>query len=504
MRLHSATPVPRRASGFAGVYGGPTVASRRIQATRRLCATRGSSVRFRLWAAATSILAVTPDDIGATRRASALDLLTLHLVGAEVLVTKGPETGRKLSVAAAPVILGTGSSCDLCLTDRLVSRRHVELRAEPEGLRVTDLSSLNGTRLGSAFVKDVLLTEDAVISVGETTLALKLTREGMGIPLSPRRSFGSAIAHSPGMRHVFDLLERAAKNDVTVLLEGDSGTGKDVLANALHAESARSEGPFVVVDCGAIAEQLVESELFGHEKGAFTGAVGLRRGAFEQAHHGTLFLDEIGELPLESQPKLLRALENRSFRRVGGADTVRVDVRVIAATNRKLSEAVRRREFREDLFYRLAVVHVRVPRLADRPEDVLPLAESFLRRVTGDDKATLPEDLGRLVTSYAWPGNARELRNVVERFATFDRADPKLLFDPGGSTREPAASSMFDGLEVLPYHEAKRRVLESFHRTVLPKAVERAEGSVQKAAEELGLPRQSLYRMLSQLKSDED
>jgi DNA-binding NtrC family response regulator len=257
----------------------------------------------------------------------------------------------------------------------------------------------------------------------------------------------------------------------------------------------------VVVDCGAIPEHLVESELFGHEKGAFTGALATRAGAFEQADGGTLFLDEVGELPLDAQPKLLRALENRSFRRVGGAQIIRVNVRVVAATNRKLREAVRKREFREDLFYRLAVVHVTVPRLADRPEDILPLAEAFLRKATGDEQAELPEDLARLLRAYAWPGNARELRNVVERFATFDRADPKLLFDPV-SAASSAGHAAFDGLEGLSYHDAKRRIMDLFHRTVLPKVVERAGGSVPRAAELLGLPRQSLYRMLGQLREE--
>lgn len=204
---------------------------------------------------------------------------------------------------------------------------------------------------------------------------------------------------------------------------------------------------------------------------------------------------------MDAQPKLLRALESRSFRRVGGTDTLRVDVRVVAATNRRLREAVRRREFREDLFYRLAVVHVSVPRLGDRKEDVIPLAETFLRKVTGDAAATLPAELARLLRGYDWPGNARELRNVVERFATFDRADPSVLFDRVSFVDAPAG--LFDGLDALPYHESKRRVLEAFHREVLPRAVERC-GSVQKAAEELALPRQSLYRMLNQLRDGDE
>lgn len=439
----------------------------------------------------------------ATRKASAAELLTLKLVGAEVTVTKGPDIGLKASVGPVGLLVGTGSGCDLTLTDRLISRRHVELRAETDGVRVTDLASLNGTRLGAVRVRDIVLTESATIVLGDTTLRVELARDRLDVTVSARRSFGDAIAESPAMRHVFELLEKATKNDVTVFLEGESGTGKDVLALALHQESARKEGPFVVVDCGAISEGLVESELFGHEKGAFTGAIGTRAGAFEQADGGTLFLDEIGELPIDAQPKLLRALENRSFRRVGGAQVVKVNVRVVAATNRKLREMVRKKEFREDLFYRLAVVHVSVPRLADRPEDVLPLAESFLRRATGDAEAKVPEDLARLLRAYNWPGNARELRNVVERFATFDRADPKLLFESGGTPSILPGADPFEGLETLPYHESKRRLMDRFHREVLPKVVERAGGSVAKAAELLGLPRQSLYRMIGQLKGEE-
>ncbi len=442
------------------------------------------------------------DDAGGTRKASADELLTWSLVGAELAIESGPDRGRKIEIGPTGLVVGSGSGADVCLTDPLVSRKHVELRAEADGVRVTDLRSLNGTKLGSVRVREVLLTEDAALTVGESVLRVTIERSARGIRLSPRTEFGDAIAESPAMRHVFELLERAARTDVTVLLEGDSGTGKDVLAHALHRESPRREAPFIVVDCGAIPEQLVESELFGHEKGAFTGAHAARAGAFEQAEGGTVFLDEIGELPLDAQPKLLRALESRSFRRVGGNVTVRVDVRVVAATNRRLREAVRRKEFRDDLYYRLAVVHISVPRLADRPEDVLPLAESFLRRVTGDPSTSLPEDLKRLLASYDWPGNARELRNVVERFATFDRADPKILFDARASDA-PIGQSAFAGFELLPYHEAKRRALALLHRTVLPKALEQAQGSVPRAAEALGLPRQSLYRMLTQLDEEE-
>jgi transcriptional regulator with PAS, ATPase and Fis domain len=442
------------------------------------------------------------DEELSTRSASLDEVHRVRLTGARVEVTGGPDAGLAVELGGAGVIIGSGASCELRLRDKLVSRRHLELLAEANGVRVRDLDSLNGTFFSGARVESLLLDRDAVLIVGDTSLALRFSDRPLDLPVSPRTRFGDAIAHSAALRHVISLLEKAAKGDVTVLLEGDSGTGKDVLAHALHQESARKDGPFVVVDCGAIPENLVESELFGHERGAFTGAVAARSGAFEQADGGTLFLDEVGELPLEAQPKLLRALESRSFRRVGGAQTLKVDVRVVAATNRRLREAVRRREFREDLFYRLAVVYVAVPRLSERPDDVLPLAESFLRRATGDAAATVPADLARLLVAYPWPGNARELRNVVERFATFDRTDEGLLFGNAGPPSTRGAPSPFAGLETLSYHEAKRRLIESFHREVLPRVVDRAGGSVQRAAEALGIPRASLYRMLQPLRDD--
>jgi transcriptional regulator with PAS, ATPase and Fis domain len=443
------------------------------------------------------------DEDLSTRSASLDEVHRVRLAGAEVEVVSGADAGLKVAVGAAGLVVGTGFGCEVRLNDKLVSRRHLELRAEPGGVRALDLGSLNGTFFSGARIKEILVDRDAVLIAGDTSLSVRLLGQPLDVPISTRTRFGDAIAHSSPMRHVFALLEKAAQSDVTVLLEGDSGTGKDVLAHALHQESARREGPFVVVDCGAIPENLVESELFGHEKGAFTGAVATRAGAFEQADGGTLFLDEIGELPMEAQPKLLRALENRSFRRVGGAQMTRVNVRVVAATNRRLREAVRRREFREDLFYRLAVVHVAVPRLSDRLDDVVPLAENFLRRATGDAAAKVPPDLARLLMAYPWPGNARELRNVVERFATFDRTDASLLFGQSAGPPSTREGSEMAGLETLPYHEGKRRLVEAFHRTVLPRVVERAGGSVPRAAELLGIPRASLYRMLQQLREDE-
>jgi DNA-binding NtrC family response regulator len=452
-----------------------------------------------------SLLEVRIDPVSSrdenTTRAASLDEIH-HLVvrGAELVVVDGPDAGLKIPVENGSVLVGTGNACDLRLSDPLVSRRHLEVQGEARGVRVIDRGSRNGTFFHGARVGDLLVTEDAELRVGGTRVLVRVARDPVKIPFSPRTKFGGAIAHSEGMRHVFRVLELAAAKDVTVLLEGESGTGKEVLATALHEESARRDGPFVVVDCGAIAPNLVESELFGHERGAFTGAIGQHVGAFERAHGGTIFLDEIGELPIDAQPKLLRALESRTIRRVGGRDTVNVDVRVVAATNRRLKEAVRMKEFRQDLFYRLAVVHVVVPRLSDRRDDIPILAERFLRIATGDQNAKLDAELARLLSAYSWPGNVRELRNVLDRFATFQKADPALLFDrssllPGGG----GGGFDFDSLARVPYAEAKRRLLDAYHRAVIPRVVEESGGSIPKAAEMLGMSRTNLYRVMQEL-----
>jgi len=449
----------------------------------------------------------------ATTRGASLDELH-HLVlrGATVRVLEGPEAGLELRVEPAGVsVVGSGQGCDLRLTDPLVSRKHLEIHSGPRGVKIVDRGSRNGTFFHGARVGDLVVDGHAELTLGGTRLAVQVDGDAVKVPFSRHTSFGHAVAESEAMRLVFRVLEVAASKDVTVLLEGESGTGKEVLATAIHEESARRDGPFVVVDCGAISPSLIESELFGHERGAFTGAMAQHQGAFERAHGGTLFLDELGELPIDAQPKLLRALESRTIRRVGGKDTIHFDARVVAATNRRLKEAVRLREFREDLFYRIAVVHVVVPRLADRKEDVVPLAARFLRQSTRDPAASVPEDLARLLTAYSWPGNVRELRNVIERFATFREKDPHLLFDrsagglaessPGAAGRGvPGASDFdFEAIAQLPYAEAKRRLLDAYHRAVVPRVLAEANGVVPKAAERLGMSRTNLYRVLQEL-----
>jgi transcriptional regulator with PAS, ATPase and Fis domain len=417
----------------------------------------------------------------------------LRVVGARLHVQRGPDKGRRAHLDRPTFVIGTGDTADMRLKDRTVSREHVRLTLLPSGVRVRDDGSKNGTRVGTFRLGEILVADEARIELGSTLIALHVEGPPLDLPLSASATFGGALGVSPVMRHLFAVLEQAAPSEATVLLEGESGVGKDVLARAIHARSARSDGPFVAVDCTAIPAALFESELFGHLRGAFTGANEERRGLFEEANGGTLFLDEVGELPKELQSKLLRALEQREIRAVGARAPKKIDVRVIAATNRRLGEAADRGEFRADLFYRLAVVRITVPPLRERTEDIMPLANAFLRAHRGDAGAAVPKDLEPLLLAHSWPGNVRELRNVVERLAVLGAAHVV-----SGLAAPPPAQPQLDDedLALLPYHEARRRVVDRFERAYIPRVLERAGGVVTRAASLAELARPSLYRMM--------
>jgi transcriptional regulator with PAS, ATPase and Fis domain len=435
------------------------------------------------------------DDETATRVASER-AGSLRLRAARLEVTAGPDAGRHVLVDRPTFLIGTGGGADLRLTDVTVSREHLRLTLLAQGVHLRDEGSKNGTFVGAVRVADAVLGADAVLELGTTRVALRLEAAPIDLPLSASTSFGDAIGVSASMRHLFAILERAALSDVSVLIEGESGVGKELLARAIHTRSARAHGPFIALDCGAIPAGLVESELFGHERGAFTGATQSRPGVFALADGGTLLLDEIGQLALDLQPKLLRALEQREVRALGARAPRRVDVRVVAATNRRLAEAAHNDEFRRDLFYRLAVARVTVPPLRDRPEDVEPLARAFLRAATRDPNAEVPADFVAMLRSYAWPGNARELRNVVERWALLGLRDPRGLFDlsPPRTVASPTDRSH------LTYHEARRAALDELDRAYLPKVLERAGGVVARAAEIAGVARPSFHRMLERIR----
>src|SRR5262245_40442794 len=311
--------------------------------------------------------------------------------------------------------------------------------------------------------------------------------------------FENLIGSGPAMQRVFATLQKVAETDLTVLVRGESGTGKELVAQALHQRSARRGRPFVAVNCAAIHRELVESELFGHEKGAFTGADARREGRFEAAHGGTILLDEIGDMPPETQAKVLRVLQERSFERVGGTRPIQVDVRVVAATHRRLEEDVRRGRFREDLYYRLRVVEIELPPLRERREDVPALSQRFLERVgerLGLEKKRLGEGALAALVSHPWRGNVRELENAIERAAVLapgpviEAADLRL----GGDEPPPAADAAG-----LGFSEAKRRAVLGFERAFLRAALRRSGGNVARAAESIGMVRQSLQQKIREL-----
>src|SRR5688572_21523238 len=403
----------------------------------------------------------------------------LVLAGLRLVVVRGVDRRKSLDVRGEEITLGTSPSADLILTDATVSRSHAVLRATPAGYLLVDLESTNGTWIGERRIVSAYVAVKDTFQVGDTSLRLEATRDAVELPLSATARFGELIGASVAARRLFAQLEQLAATDATVLIEGETGTGKDAIADALHEQGARARGPFVIFDCGAVAPHLLESELFGHEKGAFTGAATARSGLFEDAHGGTLFIDEIGELPKELQPKLLRALEQRQVRRVGSTQPHSFDVRVIAATHRDLKREVNRGTFREDLYYRLNVVHVRVPPLRERLDDIPLLCERFWQECA-PDRGSAPAALIELFRSHAWPGNVRELRNRVERAATMGM--PREI--TGARTRRPS------------YGEAKAEALEAFERGFLSELLARAKGNVSQAAREAQMDRMFLRKLL--------
>jgi transcriptional regulator with GAF, ATPase, and Fis domain len=384
--------------------------------------------------------------------------------------------------------IGTHSSNDVVLRDPAVSRFHCKLTRDGSVWRLQDNGSLNGTTLDGVRVRDAELGPEGTIALGDSRIHVHALEGTDEISIPDAQSFGALIGASVAMRKLFAVLEKVAASEINVLIEGESGTGKELVAAEIVQRGPRAEAPFVIVDCGAISPNLVESELFGHTRGAFTGAERERVGAFETADGGTVFLDEIGELPLELQPKLLRAIDAREIRRVGETRARKVNVRVIAATNRDLEREVNRARFREDLYFRLAVVSVRVPPLRDRVEDLPLLIRSFLATLEVTDHTELfpPHVLAEL-GGHDWPGNVRELRNYVERTI--------VLQEPLPASRRPLGAAG-DGDACVPFKLAKDAVVDAFERNYVATLLEAAGGNVSKAARNGGMDRMYLHRLI--------
>jgi transcriptional regulator with GAF, ATPase, and Fis domain len=415
-------------------------------------------------------------------------------------VITGPDTGMRIDFDGRARI-GARPLADLVLHDPRVSGLHCEITSGGE-LRVKDLGSKNGTFLGPYRIHEAVLPPGESITVGETRIRAVPIDEIVDVPLHEQDHFHGIVGRSAMIRALTAQVERLAQTDTTILVEGETGVGKECVAEALHLAGPRASGPLVIVDCGSLPPNLIEAELFGHERGAFTGAVQRNAGAFERAHGGTIFLDEIGELPLELQPTLLRVLESRKVRRIGGDRSIGVNVRVVAATNRDLAVEVTRGRFREDLYYRLAVVRLSVPALRDRPEDVPLLAVHLLRQIGVDPAHHLTVESLQALSSHDWPGNVRELRNTLERAAALmepvmpgpSEAPPQQQPERPAARPAPATVNLKEPMRI-----GKQRVIQEYERAYVTAILAECGGNVSEAARRSGMDRMSIHRILQRL-----
>ncbi len=425
--------------------------------------------------------------------------LGLPVRSLRVEVLEGPDLGRSATTGFETMTVGTAPQNDLVLTDETVSRFHLEVERRGDRIFVKDHGSTNGTAIGGALIERARILPGTVLKLGRTTLRIG-DGETVTVELFGGDRLGGLIGSTPSMRQVMARVDRAAQSNASVLILGETGSGKEVVARAIHSASQRKDKPFETVDCGSMLPTLIASELFGHEKGAFTGAERQHLGAFERAHGGTIFLDEIGELPANLQTALLGALERRSFRRVGGTHTVSVDVRVVCATNRDLRTEVNADRFRQDLYYRIAVILLKIPPLRERKEDIPILAEHFARAggYHGPLSEVLPQSAIDGLTAHHWPGNVRELRNVIEAAIVMGEA-PMLLRESSAESKYDetmAGSEIFERLSTLPYNDARARLLEDFEGHYLRSILKKTGGNVSLASRRSNMDRSHLTRLI--------
>ena len=461
-----------------------------------------------------------PDYVPPTQIAYAVDGgTTLHLRKCKLAMEDEAGARNDRVFDQAVVTIGAMDDNDLVVEDDTVSRYHCRIYQEGNAYVLHDLGSTNGSFINKVRIKEGYLKPGCTVQLGKTTLSFNSYEDQVRIAPSVNDRFGSIIGNNVKMREVFGILEKIAPTDTTVVIEGETGTGKEVFARTVHDSSLRADKPFVVFDCSAVPDNLIESELFGHEKGSFTGAIMARQGLFEMANGGTIFLDELGELTLELQPKLLRVLETREVRRVGGTRSMKVDVRVIAATNRKLEEEVRAGRFRQDLFYRLSVVRLFLPALRERREDITLLVRHFLREGKfnrdADGKlriATLSRPALEAMTAYDWPGNVRELMNVVERACSFAETSAIELADLPEYLRgsehmqrlgqlKPLllAEAAAEGLDVdgiSTFKEAKEKWISAFERDYIFNLLEKNDFNISHAAREAEIDRKYFRKLM--------
>lgn len=393
---------------------------------------------------------------------------------------------QKRSFTAAEVTIGQHPACEFLIKDPYISKRHCKLVNQDGILKLLDLASTNGTFLDGVRVGQTIIGRYGSFKIGQTRIDCRVLKTTEKIGKGKNDRMGSMVGRSKPMRGIFRLIERVASSDSSVLVTGESGTGKELVAREIHNFSPRRKGPFVAINCGAMPATIIESQLFGHERGAFTGAVERAPGLFEQAKGGTLFLDEIGEMPIEIQTRFLRVLETRTVRRVGGREEIEVNARVIAATNKDLRQLVSEKKFREDLFFRLYIVPVEIPPLRDRPDDIKALADFFIGATPkGVGKVHFTEKALAKLLRHNWPGNVRELKNTLERSIFFAR---KNLIDA-------------DDLKFIPVDDTIRAAnsLKESEREFISSVLNNSFGNLSKAARKLGVSRTTLQKKIKRM-----
>jgi DNA-binding NtrC family response regulator len=411
-------------------------------------------------------------------------------------VLDGPDKDRAFDGGAAELAIGTAAANAVILTDPAVSRYHIAITPTPRGHLVRDLGSTNGTMINGVAIERAYLAPGAVIALGQSRLRFEALGGEERAALSSDARWGRALGASEAMRRIFAVLPRLAESDATILLEGETGTGKGLLAEAIHEASPRAGGPFVVLDCGSIPPTLIESELFGHEKGAFTGATAARVGGFEAARGGTVFLDEIGELPLDMQPKLLRAIEDRVVKRVGGNEAIRLDIRIVAATNRDLRTEINQGRFRSDLYYRLNTFRLRIPPLRERRDDLALLVAHFYRQLSPGDGAP-PAELIAELARHDWPGNVRELRAAVERAVLLgDPAVWRALSGDAEAGDAPVQTPDVLVADGTSFRAAKEAAVAAWERGYVRTLIARHDGNLSRAARAVRMDRNHLRELL--------
>ncbi len=431
---------------------------------------------------------------------------TLKVRKCRLTVSAGPDQTKELISDKERIRIGAHSSNDLVLAeDRTASRHHFEIQYTERGYLLVDLNSTNGTFLDGRRIERAYLSPGSQMRAGSSTLTFSPIDEEVTVEPDRDGLLGGMVGQSVKMRQIFGLIKKIAPMDVSVVIQGETGTGKELVARAIHENSTRKKGPMVVLDCGAIPPNLIESELFGHEKGAFTGAVSSRPGAFERANGGTIFLDELGELRLDLQPKLLRVLENREVRRVGGNEVLEVDVRLIAATNRDLVKEIQAGNFREDLYFRLSVIGIQLPPLRQRRDDI----PHILRKELADPeivskhgrKHFSPAALSVLM-AYPWPGNIRELMNVLSHVLTFTDGEEIDVSHLPARVQGQQKEQPLPFNEHLSFKDAKEQLLENFEREYITQVLRRCDGNISRAARESGLHRKSIARLVKKYTLD--